>query len=233
MRETAKQILQTFSNQVALMPGLSKEEIDRFEGRLYSLPDEVRELLSYSEGFRLPSMGSLRFTGVAGFELVAAFPASVALLADGCGNVWVVDINVGDGSWGAIFFVCHDPPVLVLQAPNLEDFLLRIFQNNGSSAEKTVKRVLEEHLNQIWRRDPWLVSVDIARSSNDILLRSFAERLPNNFSIVDLRSRQVGSGFSWGASGPDTGIRRAGAELLFAVERKPRRFLNRIFSRRP
>ena len=71
-----------------------------------------------------------------------------------------------------------------------------------------------------------------ARQAQDGAVAKFSEQLPENFGVADLRSKKVGSGFSWGKAGPRADIRRNGAELIFGVELKAPGFLSRIFSRR-
>lgn len=229
---TPQQILEKFSQRAKLSPGLSEEEIAHFQKQLPGpLPDHIKTLLSYSAGFLLPSVGNVHFTGTDGFEFPNAFPGSLALLADGSGNYWVVDINLTNGAWGAIFFVCHDPPVLAIQAPGLDEFLLQILEPTESNPKNALKYVQKESLNRIWKDDPWLISMHEARSVQDPIVSRFANQLPENFRLADLRPREVGSGFSWGSAGPNTEVRRDGADLLFGVELKAPSFLKRILAR--
>src|SRR6267378_3758005 len=152
MPNTPKQILERFSQRVTLLPGLSEEEIAQFQkGKPGRLPDHIRALLSYSAGFLLPSVGNVHFTGTGGFEFSNAFPGSLALLADGSGNFWVVDINPSNGEWGTIFFVSHDPPVLVVQAPELGEFLLQILEPSESNPKNALNYVRKEAVPRIWK----------------------------------------------------------------------------------
>jgi hypothetical protein len=99
---TSKQVLEKFSQRVTLLPGLSREEIAQFQKRLPgSLPDDIRELLVYSAGFHLASVGSVNFTGATDSQFTKALPFAVTLLADGSGNFWVVDVNSKSGCMGS------------------------------------------------------------------------------------------------------------------------------------
>jgi hypothetical protein len=84
---------------------------------------------------------------------------------------------------------------------------------------------------RIWKADPWLISARDARTVQDPVVSNFAGQLPENFRLADLRSREVGSGFSWGLAGPNAEVRRDGAELLFGVEQKAPSFLKRVLTR--
>lgn len=62
-----------------------------------------------------------------------------------------------------------------------------------------------------------------ALDSDDATLTGFADSLDDDFEIVDLRSAEIGMGFSWGRHGPKTEVRRHGYELLFAYRSSPRK----------
>jgi len=234
MSRTPKELLERLSHEVTLLPGLSEHEIAQFQEQLPRLlPDEIRQLFLYSSGFAHPLLGTVRFNGVAGGVEFPLLPSSVSLLGDGCGNFWVADINVSNGVWGPIFFVCHDPPVIAIQARDLADFLSQILLPEETDPTEALKYVQKEAVTKIWMDDPWLTSVDEARRAQDHAVSKFAGQLPDNFRIADLRSTKVGSGFSWGKAGPDADIRRYGSELIFGVEQRAPGFLTRMFSKRP
>ncbi len=236
---TPKQILKGFSRDVALMPGLSEVEIAEFQKRLSGpLPADIAELLRYSAGFdfqlnlRRTPVGFVRFAGgdEVGFP-GDALPCPISLLGDGYGNYWVVDLDAVSGKWGMVFFICHDPSVIAVQAPDVATFLLQILDPPKSNPANALAYVRKEAVTRIWKNDPWLVSVHEARASKDPTVSNFATQLPENFRIADLRSREIGSGFSWGLSGPNPEVRRSGAELLFGVEQKAPSFLKRVLMR--
>lgn len=233
MTGTPKQILEKFSHCVTLRPGLSEREIDHFEQQLQApIPDEIHQLLLYSAGFEFKPFGTVRFTGHEGFELAEVFPRSVPVLPDGCGNFWVIDINPQNGEWASVFYACHDPAVIVVQAGDLATFLSQLLDPSKSEPRDAVNYVHDEAVRLIWKSDPWLVSVQDARLSQDGVLSKFAEHLPENFRVADLRPMKVGSGFSWGKGGANADLRRNGSELVFGVEQKAPGFLSRVFSRR-
>jgi hypothetical protein len=219
---------------------LSEEEVALFQTQLPgALPPDVRELLVYSAGFDIVSVLKsgrrgrtvpVILAGSRNIELSNVLPCPVTLLGDGCGNFWVVDVDL-TGAWGAILFVCHDPPVIVVQAADLACFLDQVLNPGEGDSKNTLYYVWNAATSLVWKTDPWLVSVRDAQLVPDAALSQFAEQLPQTFCVADLRSKEIGSGFSWGKAGPNTDIRRAGAELLFGVEQKAPSFLKRIFSR--
>lgn len=229
---TSKELLEKFSQSVALSPGLSEREIGEFQEQLQSpIPKEIRELLLYSAGFDSKPFGAVRFTGHEGFELAEVFPRSVPLLPDGCGNFWIVDINPQNGAWGPVFYACHDPAVVAVQAADLGTFILQLLDPTRSEPREAVHYVHEESVRLIWKNDPWLISVRDARQDPDSTVSNFARQLPENFRVADLRSMKVGAGFSWGKAGPNADIRRSGTDLLFGVESKEPGLFSRVFSR--
>jgi hypothetical protein len=232
MSSTPKELLEKFSQSTTILPGLSEREIEQFRQQLQCpISDEMRQLLLYSAGFESKPFGVVRFTGHEGFELAEVFPRSVPLLPDGCGNFWAVDINPQNGAWGSVFYACHDPAVIAVQAEDLVTFLLQLRDPSKGEPKDAVHYVHEEAVSLIWHKDPWLISVQDARLVQDGAVSRFAGQLPDNFRVADLRSLKVGSGFSWGKAGPDAEIRRNGAELVFGVEQRSPGLLGRIFSR--
>ena len=144
-------------------------------------------------------------------ELEELFPAGVPIAHDGAGNFWV-----RDGT--PVFFLCHDPPVVLYQSAEVETFL----------SEPSLD---EEALFNVWRTNPCTLD-HAAALAGDEELRAFAAELDERFVFVDLRAPVRGDGFSWGRYGPRTELRRHGAARLFACaepEPKPRR---RLFGRR-
>jgi hypothetical protein len=225
-----KPLLEKFSQGLSLLPGLSDTEISAFQKRLGNpLPNDISELLRYSAGFdfrlgqpRSPT-GHLRFVGEEiGFPDDTFFSA-VSLLDDGCGNYWAVDVDRRTGDWGSVLFICHDPPVIAIQARDLSTLLEQILSPVDSYPENALTYVTKEAVRRIWKTDPWLTTVERARISTDAVVSNFAKGLTENFNIADLRAGEVGSGFSWGQAGPRSIVRR-GEGLLFGVEGKAPRW---------
>jgi cell wall assembly regulator SMI1 len=201
--------------------GLTSEEIDNFQERLgVSIPAEIIDLLGITSGIEIKSLGYLDLLGNYEFSFEEAFPMGLPILKDNAGNFWIVDIHPDTGAWRAIYFVCHDPPVIVIQARTLEDFLDQIIQAFKPPHTNLLSYVQDEAVNQIYASSAYFIEPDQARRSPDVLLSTFANSLSNNCKLADLRHAQIGSGFNYGLYGPTTTVKRFGAEPIFAVEGK-------------
>lgn len=101
--------------ELELLPGLKAEEIEQFARSLpCPVSDELRELLAYCRGFAGAGVDVVDFTG-RGFswESRDIFPHAVPVASDGAGNFWVVDLTPESTAFGPVYFVCHDPPVIL------------------------------------------------------------------------------------------------------------------------
>jgi hypothetical protein len=149
-------------------------------------------------------------------ELDELFRSGLPIAHDGSGNFWVLDRAPAEA--GPVFFLCHDPPVVLYQSADLETCL----------SEPSLDR---DALLTVWRTNPGTLDHAAALAGDDEL-RAFAEALDDRFVFVDLRAPGSGDGFAWGRYGPRTELRRHGSARLFACaepEQKPRR---RLFGRR-
>lgn len=201
------------------LPGLSAAEIDALEEELgFRLPDELRELLPHCAGIEEP-LQQIDFTGrLAAFGFERAFPRSVALAGDGFGNFWVLDASPEGAAVAPVFFACHDPPVVLFQAPSLAAFLSEAFRQYRPPHSSLLNRVQEEALWHVWEDHPGAMSV-LEAAERDPVLKEFAATLDDRFRVVDLRTAEIGLGFSWGRYGADTEVRRHGDHRVFAYAR--------------
>jgi hypothetical protein len=155
------------------------------------------------------------------------FPRTATIAHDGFGNFWVVDLLRENGAWGPIWFLCHDPPVALLQCDGLAAFLdeLRgMFTPPGTSL---IDDVHENRLFQVGRVHPGEVSAE--ETVADPVAAAFAAELGSGWIVVDLRGAVPGMGIAWGRFGPRTELRRCGDLQLFAYKAPEKRGL---FSRR-
>lgn len=208
-----------------LLPPMPETEIEELTARIpCPLPTSVRELLRHTRGFANGPLESLEFGGLGSFEFPEIFPCPIDLAHDGFGNYWVADLTTASADWGPIYFVCHDPPVIVLQSPNLAHFLEEILKlGNPGGPRSELDLVHEDRAMRIWTENPEMLSVDECLRSGDPVLEAFARELPEGFEVRDLRKAAVGDGFSWGRYGPRTENRRAGEAPVFAYQRRSRR----------
>ena len=214
-----------------LLPPLVPGELSELEAAIpCPLPSEARELLEYCRGFD-GVLESIDFSGLLpGFGMEEIFPHAVPIAHDGFGNYWVVDLIARSTTWGPIFFVCHDAPVIVFQTDSLAHFIDELIKLGNSPWRSEINEVHEIHHDNIWRQNPGLLTVEQVRQSADGDLKTFARSLDDSWWMIDLREAKVGDGFSWGRYGPNTMIRRFGAKRIFAIQKK-KSILQRIFKR--
>ena len=219
--------------ELELHPGLAPEEIAAVEAEAGEpLPRELRTLLAYTAGLD-GALETVDFTGrTLSFEDRDIFPAALPIAHDGFGNHWVVDLTPDERETATVFFACHDPPVVLYQSPTLGHFLQEAFRLSLPPHESLVDDVHEDRPFRVWRENPGVLDREAALAGDEDL-RAFAAALDDRFVFVDLRSPEVGMGFSWGRYGPRTEIRRHGYQRLFAYARPERKagLLSRLFAR--
>jgi len=219
--------------QLRLKPGLSQTRLEELEGLLgLSVPAEVRELLVFTSGFSCQSFGDVDFSAKETFGLEEILPLGIRMATDGFGNEWVVDIRGDTGAWGPVLFMSHDPPVAVIQAPDLAGFIEQVLDLGRLERSSQIDFVAKTATPRIWSDDPYLLDLETARASSDPVMAEFSRQLPGMFRVADLRPLEVGSGFAWGRAGADAEIRRSGSELLFGVQIKESLF-SRLLRRKP
>lgn len=110
--------------KVELKEGLTDEQIDELAKGLPTgqVPTEIRELLKFASGFEFSGLEEVTFDGVGQFGFEEFLPNSVQLAGDGFGNFWILDVDK-NGNWGNVFYVCHDPAVIVKHSDNLAQFI--------------------------------------------------------------------------------------------------------------
>jgi hypothetical protein len=197
---------------VTIDPPMTRDQIADLESRCGALAADIRDLLAFASGFSVDDV-VVNFHGDQPFEFEGMFRCGVPIATDRKGNFWVVDVGAA-GKWGAVLFVAHDPPVTILQAGDVAAFLAQVFE----------ARIVDgDAVARIWRENPHVVTRKEALTSPDPVVKAFAEQVGDDFAIADLRDRERGKGFVWGAAGPNAKVLRAGANLLFAIEQEKAR----------
>lgn len=220
--------------KVELKSGLTDSQIDDLAKSLPTgkIPDEIRELLRFASGFEFFGLEDVTFNGVGKFGFEEFFPASVQLAGDGFGNFWIIDVNK-NGKWGHVFYVCHDPAVIVKHSENLAEFIKHVDEFGKRGAESNLDIIHEATVMEIWTKSNGFISKSAALASTDEKLKSFASDLPDTFVIADLRNKPIRSGFAWGKSGPNTSnVKRHDSELIWGLEKIEKKGLfSRLFSK--
>jgi hypothetical protein len=220
--------------QVELKDGLTNQQIDELAKRMPTrqIPTEIRELLKFASGFEFFGLEEVTFDGVGQFGFEEFFPNSVQLAGDGFGNFWVLDIDK-NGTWGSVFYVCHDPAVIVKHSDNITQFIEHINDFGKNTNKSNLDIIHNKVVMNIWSKENGFIELVNARQSNDTTLKNFALSLPDNFIIADLRNEEIQSGFAWGKFGPNIDkAKRHETELLWGIEKPIKKgLLSKLFRR--
>ncbi len=214
-------------------PGLDAAAIDAVERRVGALlPADLRTLLGVCYGIRGLAW-EIDFTGSLSFEMVDLFPHGLPIVGDHAGNFWVVDCTTTPETEAAIFYACHDPPVVLWQCRGIAALLRELRRKFTSSERSSLDDTHDERVHRVWQTPPAGSSRTAALHAPDHTLRAFANALTGDWSIVDLRAATPGMGFPWGRHGYPACLRRFGEQRLFACAAPRRRtdILSRIFRR--
>lgn len=199
------------TRRLKLRPPLSATERQRLAANLPPVLLDLLEVASGIAGAEHVAEG-IDFTGKLEGQVLEEFlPDGVTLAVDGCGNGWSLE-----PSSGHIYFLCHDPPVVVFQSASLEDFLEQLKRQPSCS---DLGENLQRWTDRIWRENPATLSPEQA-AMGDSVLASFAAELGPDWWLIDLRQPSIGDGFSWGRYGPETEIRRH-PEVAIVALRQP------------
>jgi hypothetical protein len=218
--------------KIELLPGLTNNEIDNLAKGLPTgqIPNDIRELLRFTKGFEFYGIDEITFDGVGQFGFENIFPYSVQLGHDGFGNFWILDVD-SKGNWGNVFYVCHDPTVVVKHSDNLLEFIRHIDEYGKDIENSNLNIIHEKTVFEIWKNNNGFIEINEARNSNDELLKNFALTLADNFVIADLRNKPNKSGFAWGKFGPnlDKAI-KCKDELIWGIEKPEKKgFFSKLF----
>jgi hypothetical protein len=203
--------------ELVVRPGLPAERIDELSSKFgVRLPGELQDLLPECSGLD-GLLADIDFSGQRGDlqGLETLFPRGIPVAQDGFGNSWLLDASAERAEAIHVFFACHDPPVILYQAPSLAAFLAEVVKMYRPPHKSLVDDVHEDRVFEVWRTNPGTLTVAQA-ATGDQVLRDFAARLDEAFTVVDLRAAEVGMGFSWGRHGPRTRLRRHAEARVFA-----------------
>lgn len=213
--------------KVELLDGMTSEEIIEYKKQLpnYFLPTEIEELLKFSKGFEFFGLEEVRFDSYGHFGFEEMFPSSIQLAGDGFGNFWILDIDT-NGNWNSVYYVCHDPAVIVKHSENLSQFIEQIDEYGKKRNKSTLDIIHEQTVMQIWNEKAGIME----RNEKDYYFKRGQIQLPEMFLIADLTDEPIKTGFPWGKSGANTKIIRPTDKPIWIVEKKVKQgFLSRLF----
>jgi hypothetical protein len=216
--------------KVGLFDGMGDNEIESFRNQLPSkyLPIEMEELLRYCKGFDFLPLEEIQFDILGDFGFEEIFPYSIQLARDGLGNFWVLDID-SKGNWNSVYYVCHDPAVIVKHSENLTDFIKHIDEFGLKGDKSNLDIIHEKTVIEIWGKKVGIME----RNERDYNFENERIELPESFLVADLADQPVRTGFPWGKLGPNTKIIRPTDKPIWIIEQRTRQsFLSRLFGRK-
>ena len=213
--------------KVELLDGMTNEEITEYKKQLPNnfLPTEIEELLKFSKGFEFYGLEEVRFDSFGHFGFEEMFPNSIQLAGDGFGNFWILDIDT-NGNWNSVYYVCHDPAVIVKHSENLSQFIEHIDEYGKKGNESTLDIIHEQSVMQIWNEKVGIME----KNEKEYDFQNKKIEFPEMFLIADLINEPIKTGFPWGKSGANTKIIRPTDKPIWIVEKKVKQgFLSRLF----
>lgn len=213
--------------KVELVEGMTESEIESFKNQLpnKNLPNEIEELLRFSKGFEFFGLEEVRFDSFGHFGFEELFPNSIQLAGDGFGNFWILDID-SKGNWNSVYYVCHDPAVIVKHSENLADFIKHVDEFGLKGNESNLEIIHEKTVMDICVEKVGIME----KNEKDYDFENRQTELPEMFLVADLTDQPIKTGFPWGKSGPNTKIIRPTGEPIWIVEKQVKQgFLSRLF----
>ncbi len=151
-----------------LQPPATDVEVRALEARLpCPIPGDIRDALRVSKGLVNGPLESFSLVDLEGFGLEELLPCAYSIAHDGFGNYWVLDLLPDTTTWGPVFYVCHDPPVLAYQSPTIEQFLSDAIAMWQDAVRSSVELIHEDVVNQIWRDSPGVMTPAALHDSAD------------------------------------------------------------------
>lgn len=195
-----------------------------------SIPKELDEILKVTKGWDGFGPEMVYFDSIDVFGFTDLFPNSISLGTDGFGNYWVLDISP-EGDLGKVFFVCHDPAVIVVNSQNLNEHLKHLLDFYKSPTESKLISIDNELTYNIWQNENNLISkTDFIKQNSELEL--FVNKFEREeWTIADLRESKNRDGFPWGKQGSNQILERHPTELIWVMKNKKRGFFSKLFSR--
>jgi hypothetical protein len=216
--------------KVVLLDGMTDTELENLKGQLpnNSLPNEIEELLRFSAGFEFYGLEEVRFDSFGHFGFEELFPNSIKLAGDRFGNFWILDID-SKGNWNSVYYVCHDPAVIVKHSENLAEFIKHVDEFGLKGNQSNLDIIHEKVVMEIWDEKVGIME----KNKKDYNFENSQVELPEAFFVADLTDKPIKTGFPWGKSGPNPKIIRPTDEPIWIIEKRVKQgFLSRLFGRK-
>lgn len=213
--------------KVELLDGMTNSEIESLKSQLpdNTLPSEIEELLRFSKGFEFYGLDEVRFDAFGNFGFEEVFPNSIQLAGDGFGNFWILDID-SKGNWNSVYYVCHDPAVIVKHSENLSEFILHVDEFGQKGNQSNLDIIHEKTVMDIWNEKVGIME----KNEKEYDFEKDQVELPELFLVADLTNKPIKTGYPWGKSGPNPKIIRPTDEPIWIIEKRVKQgFLSRLF----
>ncbi|MFA0964121.1 SMI1/KNR4 family protein [Roseivirga sp. BDSF3-8] len=211
---------------IELLGGMKSKEIQNLKNSLPNqyLPPEIEELLTFSKGFIFNELDEIRFDAFGYFGFEEVFPYSIQLAGDGFGNFWILDID-SEGNWKEVYYVGHDPAVIVKHSENLSQFIAHIDEFGIAGENSHLATIHDQAVYQIWNEESGMMEDDTGS-----YLFETPKELPESYWIANLKDKPIGTGFAWGKFGHGAEIVRPGDDPIWVIEKKKRQgFFYKLF----
>lgn len=231
--ELNKLIAQTYTDddgnayEAELMPGMLETEVELFANTLpgKKIPQEIEDLLLYSTGFSFYGLGEVSFVGLdedVGDLFSDVLANYISLASDGFGNYWCLFIKE-DGTWEGVYYISHDPFVIVKHSENLAEFIHHVAEFGRNEQESHLDFIHDTRVFEVAENDEGLMSKE-AVARKDAVLKEFANDFGSNFLFGDLRNKKISTGVSFENA---ISISRHDSELIWALEQRQENILER------
>lgn len=212
--------------QIIPRTGFSDQQIEDLVKRLPAkrIPEHMYVLLKLISGFEFFDL-DITFDGIGAFGFEEILPGSVQIASDILGNFWMVDTDE-KCNWGPVYFICHDPAVIIKYSDDIGEFLMQLDEYGRNGESSYLFQMTGVRTRDIWKADHGFIETGTALKSDDSVLRGFAEKLPADFIMADLRQKPNGTGFAWGKVNQKAdAVVRAGNEALWGFQKPARKGL--------
>jgi hypothetical protein len=177
----------------------------------------MRQLLQFSCGLSQTPLGSVDFTGRwYPEEPLSVFRPSLTLAVDDEGRRWIAEVGKRRGLPGPVWCVLPEPEVAMLIDRTLEDFVIRLHNNEHRDGVFQWLTVLKIRARKIWASRHARAIALPAAFSRMRELRGWLAGLPLDAWIYDLRAPGPRRGLPYGISRERGYPRRCGRLAVFA-----------------
>ncbi len=212
------------------LPPLTNNELDNLKSKFpnHHIAEELLEIMSMTKGWDGYGLEQVYFDSIGSFGFFELSPHSICMGHDGFGNYWVLDINKR-GTLGKVFFVCHDPAVLIIHSQNLNEYLHHLLEFYENPDEGYLNEIHEKVVRTVWKENPNVSSKSEFLQSNPSYSKFLSPFEGGEWAVADLRKGDNKEGFAWGKYDSNQYTVRHNEDLVWVLKNKKKGFFNRLF----